>query len=99
MSESLRRQISSPVALFVFEAVARHGGFRAASLELNVTQPSVSYQIKNLEKHLGTTLFARQGRSISLTEDGETLYRAIERGFAAIQTGLPRSRIARAATS
>ena len=88
MSESLRRQISSPVALFVFEAVARHGGFRAAALELNVTQPSVSYQIKNLEKHLGTTLFARRGRSISLTEDGETLYRAIERGFAAIQTGL-----------
>lgn len=88
MSESLRRQISSPVALFVFEAVARHGGFRAAALELNVTQPSVSYQIKNLEKHLGTMLFARRGRSISLTEDGETLYRAIERGFAAIQTGL-----------
>lgn len=88
MSESLRRQISSPVALFVFEAVARHGGFRAAALEMNVTQPSVSYQIKNLEKHLGTTLFERRGRSIGLTDDGETLYRAIERGFAAIQTGL-----------
>lgn len=88
MSESLRRQISSPVALFVFEAVARHGGFRAAALEMNVTQPSVSYQIKNLEKHLGTTLFERRGRSIGLTDDGETLYRAIERGFGAIQTGL-----------
>ena len=88
MSESLRRQISSPVALFVFEAVARHGGFRAAALELNVTQPSVSYQIKNLEKHLGTRLFERKGRSIALTDDGDTLFRAIERGFASIQTGL-----------
>ncbi len=88
MSESLRRQISSPVALFVFEAVARHGGFRAAALELNVTQPSVSYQIKVLEKHLGTVLFERRGRSIGLTDDGETLYRAVERGFGAIQTGL-----------
>lgn len=88
MSENLRRQISSPAALFVFEAVARHGGFRAAALELNVTQPSVSYQIKNLEKHLGTRLFERKGRDIALTDDGETLYRAVERGFASIQTGL-----------
>lgn len=88
MSESLRRQISSPVALFVFEAVARHGGFRSAALELNVTQPSVSYQIKNLEKHVGTRLFERRGRSIALTDDGETLYRAVERGFAAIQAGM-----------
>ncbi|MDE3028820.1 MAG: LysR family transcriptional regulator, partial [Paracoccaceae bacterium] len=80
--------MSSPVALFVFEAVARHGGFRAAALELNVTQPSVSYQIKVLEKHLGTVLFERRGRSIGLTDDGETLFRAVERGFAAIQTGL-----------
>ncbi|MER8556859.1 LysR family transcriptional regulator [Mesorhizobium sp. M0965] len=88
MSDSLRRQISSPVALFVFEAVARHGGFRAAALELNVTQPSVSYQIKNLERHLGTRLFRRQGRSIALTENGETLYKATERGFANIQAGL-----------
>lgn len=70
MSQSLRRQISSPVALFVFEAVARHGGFRAAAQELNVTQPSVSYQIKNLEKHVGTRLFERRGRSIALTDDG-----------------------------
>jgi LysR family glycine cleavage system transcriptional activator len=88
MSESLRRQIPSPVALFVFEAVARHGGFRAAAQEMNVTQPSVSYQIKNLERHLGTRLFERRGRSIALTDDGETLFRAVERGFAAIQTGL-----------
>lgn len=88
MSESLRRQISSPVALFVFEAVARHGGFRAAALEMNVTQPSVSYQIKNLEKHLGTRLFERLGRNIALTDDGETLYKAVERGFSSIQTGL-----------
>lgn len=88
MSDSLRRQISSPAALFVFEAVARHGGFRAAALEMNVTQPSVSYQIKNLETHLGTKLFERRGRNIELTDDGETLYRAVDRGFMSIQTGL-----------
>lgn len=88
MSESLRRQISSPAALFVFEAVGRHGSFRAAALELNVTQPSVSYQIKNLEKHIGARLFERRGRVVYLTEDGERLYRAVKRGFADIQAGI-----------
>lgn len=88
MSESLRRQISSPVALFVFEATARCGSFHGAALELNVTQPSVSYQIKKLERHLNTRLFERKGRGIELTEDGETLFKSIERGFASIQAGL-----------
>lgn len=88
MSESLRRQISSPAALFVFEATARLGSFRAAALELNVTQPSISYQIKNLEKHLGTRLFERRGRNIALTDDGEILFSSVERGFADIQVGL-----------
>lgn len=88
MSESLRRQISSPAALFVFEATARCGSFHGAALELNVTQPSISYQIKKLEKHLNTELFERRGRNIELTEDGETLFRSIERGFASIQAGL-----------
>src|SRR5215471_8354753 len=88
MSESLRRQISSPVALFVFEATARCGSFNAAAVELNVTQPSVSYQIKKLEKHLNTRLFERHGRSVTLTTDGETLFKSVERGFASIQIGL-----------
>jgi DNA-binding transcriptional LysR family regulator len=88
MSDSLRRQISSPVALFVFEATARCGSFHAAALELNVTQPSISYQIKKLEKHLNTRLFERRGRNIGLTEDGETLFKSVERGFASIQIGL-----------
>ncbi len=88
MSETLRRQISSPAALFVFEATARHGSFRAAAQELNVTQPSVSYQIKNLEKHIGARLFERRGRIVYLTDDGERLYRSVKRGFADIQAGI-----------
>lgn len=88
MSDSLRRQISSPAALFVFEATARCGSFQAAAVELNVTQPSISYQIKKLERHLDTQLFERRGRNISLTEDGETLFKSVERGFSSIQAGL-----------
>lgn len=88
MSESLRRQISSPGALFAFEATARLGSFGGAAAEMNVTQPSISYQIKNLEKHLDTRLFERRGRAIALTADGEVLYHAIEKGFSEIQIGL-----------
>lgn len=88
MSESLRRQISSPGALFAFEATARLGSFGAAAAEMNVTQPSISYQIKNLEKHLDAKLFERRGRLIALTEEGELLYKAIERGFSEIQVAL-----------
>lgn len=88
MSGGLRRQISSPAALFVFEAVARHGSFRSAGAELNVTQPSISYQVAKLERHLGVRLFARQGRSIALTDDGETLYKAVQPGFRNIQAAL-----------
>lgn len=88
MSESLRRQISSPGALFAFEATARLGSFGAAALEMNVTQPSISYQIKNLERHLGTRLFERRGRVIALTQDGAALFRAVEKGFGDIQIGL-----------
>lgn len=88
MSDSLRRQISTPASLFVFETVARHGSFRSAGVELNITQPSVSYQIANLEKHLGVRLFERRGRNIALTEEGDILYKAVQRGFASIQAGL-----------
>lgn len=88
MSETLRRQISSPGALIAFEAAARLGSFGNAATELNVTQPSISYQVKNLEKHIGTQLFERRGRAVALTEEGKILFRAVERGFAEIQVGL-----------
>ena len=75
MSETLRRQISSPGALIAFEAAARLGSFGNAATELNVTQPSISYQVKNLEKHIGTQLFERRGRAVALTEEGKILFR------------------------
>ena len=88
MSGTLRRQIPSPNALFAFEATARLGSFGGAAAEMNVTQPSISYQIKNLERHLGVRLFERRGRLTALTEAGEVLHHAVERGFSEIQVGL-----------
>ena len=56
-----------------FIAVAEAGGFRRASERLNLTQSSVSQQIKRLELMLGRELFQRDTRHVTLTHDGEAL--------------------------
>ncbi|MHB8564164.1 MAG: LysR family transcriptional regulator [Acidiferrobacteraceae bacterium] len=48
--------------LSVFEAVARHLSFSRAALELYLTQPAVSMQIKQLEENVGTALFEQLGK-------------------------------------
>jgi len=57
-------------ALRVFEAAARHMSFSKASEELSVTPTAVSHQIRHLEAHLGTALFRREPRRLTLTADG-----------------------------
>ncbi len=54
-------------------AVAEEGSLSAAAVALQVTQPTVTRQIAALEAELGVTLFARTGRSVSLTEAGVEL--------------------------
>jgi LysR family hydrogen peroxide-inducible transcriptional activator len=58
-----------------FCAVARSGSFTRAAEQLGITQPSLSQQIRVLEKQIGTPLFERLGRSIRLTTYGEDLSR------------------------
>lgn len=62
-------------AVRVFEAAARLGGFTKAGEELAMTQAAVSYQIRQLEDRLGTPLFVREARGVTLTEAGRTLAR------------------------
>lgn len=57
--------------LTVFTRVAFHGTFTAAANELNITQSAVSKKIAWLEKEIGTTLFHRHSRAISLTNGGK----------------------------
>jgi len=60
-----------------FEAAARNLSFTRAATELNLTQSAVSRQIKSLEEWLGVPLFERRTRSLVLTRQGETLYKAV----------------------
>lgn len=71
-------------ALRAFEAAARHMSFARAAAELNVTPAALSFQIKNLEEHLGAPLFRRLNRAVELTEAGRTLRPGAEDGFRAL---------------
>ncbi|MEU3374558.1 transcriptional regulator CynR [Streptomyces sp. NPDC006711] len=53
-------------------AVAEHGNFTRAAEELRVAQPTLSQQIKQLERSVGVQLLDRTGRSVRLTDAGET---------------------------
>lgn len=56
-----------------FLAVTREGNISAAAQSLNLSQPSLSRQLKDLEEELGVTLFIRGNRRIELTEEGLVL--------------------------
>lgn len=58
-------------ALPVFETVARLNSFSLAAAELNVSQSAISHQIRALEDYLGESLFQRQGRYLTLTQEGK----------------------------
>ncbi|NCU17912.1 LysR family transcriptional regulator [Pallidibacillus pasinlerensis] len=51
-----------------FLAVCKEMNFTRASEKLNISQPSLSQQIKNLEEELGIPLFDRIGKRISITK-------------------------------
>jgi len=57
-----------------FHAVATHGSFTRASEMLNITQPTLSGQVKELEERYGTKLFIRHGRRIELTDIGKSAF-------------------------
>jgi DNA-binding transcriptional LysR family regulator len=59
--------------LRAFVAVADCGGFHRAAERLNLTQSTISQQVKRLELEIGRPLFRRTTRSVALTDDGEML--------------------------
>jgi len=54
--------------LKTFEAAARHLSFTKAGAELNMSQAAVSQRVKALEDYLGSALFYRHNRALTLTE-------------------------------
>ena len=61
--------------LKIFHAVAESGNFTKATYVLNLSQSAISRQIQSLEQELKTQLFERHARGLSLTENGEYLFK------------------------
>ena len=78
-----RRFDLPPLAqLEAFEAAARHLSFTKAAHELSLTQSAVSRQIAAVESHFEVALFRRLHRALLLTEEGQTLLRAVAESLA-----------------
>jgi len=60
-------------SLRIFRTVVDEGGVIRAATKLNRVQSNVTTRIRQLEQHLGTRLFRREGRSIRLSAEGRTL--------------------------
>lgn len=67
--------------LQVFHTVARLLSFTKAAEHLHMTQPAVTFQVRQLEEHFNTRLFDRTHNRISLTEAGERVFDYADRIF------------------
>ncbi|HFQ14073.1 MAG TPA: LysR family transcriptional regulator [Gammaproteobacteria bacterium] len=67
--------------LQVFQTVARLLSFTKAAEELHMTQPAVTFQVRQLEEQYNTRLFDRTHNRISLTEAGQKVYESAVRIF------------------
>ena len=71
----------------VFYFVAKNLSFSLAAKELFISQSAVSQSIKHLETRIGVSLFIRQSKKISLTEEGQILYESVKVAFSHISNG------------
>lgn len=75
-----------------FLAVVDAGNFTRAAAQINVTQPTLSAGIADLERRIGSKLFERTNRRVGLTPAGNQLLqhaRAVEREFRQAEAGIP----------
>ena len=61
--------------LKIFHTVAEAGSFTSATVILNISQSAISRQIQSLEEDLKVKLFERHARGLTLTQNGEYVYK------------------------
>lgn len=67
--------------LLYFWTVAKEGSIARACDKLLLAQPTISGQLRALERSVGDKLFVRSGRGLALTETGQTIYRYADEIF------------------
>jgi len=81
-------QLRNIKSIQVFSETCRVGNVTRTAETLSISQSSVSYHIKKLERDLGAVLFRRTPSGLEPTDEGMMLYNNVERGFAAIKHGV-----------
>lgn len=71
----------------IFYAVANAGNISRAAKELYISQPAISKSIQKLEESVGTPLFTRSSRGVTLTPEGELLYSHVKSAFETLNEG------------
>ncbi|MEP2639681.1 pca operon transcription factor PcaQ [Roseobacter sp.] len=74
--------------LDAFSAGARARSFKAAAVQLNLTQPAISKTLKDLEDILGVAVMTRSRSGVDLTPQGEIFLQFAEQSTAALRHGL-----------
>jgi molybdate transport repressor ModE-like protein len=90
------REVLTPDALALLQAVAQAGSFAAAARELGVVPSAVTYRIRQIEDALDVLLFDRSSRQARLTEAGAELLR--EGGRLLLEIDAVANRVKRVAT-
>jgi DNA-binding transcriptional LysR family regulator len=85
-----RAMRASQLELEAVVAVARHGGFRVAARDLDMSSSALSHAVAALETRLGVRLFNRTTRSVALSAEGEQFVGEIAPALAAIRTAMER---------
>jgi len=77
---------SGLVELEAVVAIARHGSFRAAAIDLDMSPTAIGNAVASLEKRLGVRLFNRTTRNVALTSAGREYVEAIAPALSDIRT-------------
>lgn len=73
--------------LYYFKTLAKTQHMTKASELLNISQPSLSYAIKELEKEVGTPLFHKKGRNIEITKYGQLYLKYVDDSLNQLEKG------------
>ena len=74
--------------LYYFQTLAKCEHYTQASKELFISQPSLTYAMKELEKELGCPLFYKSGRNIKLTDEGKQFLEYVNKSLSTLNEGI-----------
>ena len=78
--------------LHYFSKLAEVEHYTKAAEELDISQPTLSHAIGSLEKELGTKLFEKQGRNVTLTKYGSIFREYVDESLHVLDSGVKKVR-------